>query len=318
LKDNRDFAKPTPKLVMREDDRVRILIFEPFWGDVAALGSTTCSCGHELWLDRNRYEEADAVVFHLPQLRKSRFPPTKRRGQLWVGYSMESDQHYPIQARRAELGPVFDVWMTYERDADIWIPYLNPTLPSDLKQAPQSKTERSPAAAFISGLHERSGRTALLGELMRHLSIDSYGSVHRNRSIWRDRGAETKRRTIAQYKFTLAFENAISRDYVTEKFFDPLIAGSVPVYLGAPNIDAFAPGDHCFVDATRFESPRALAARLTELAQDESAYREYQRWRKEPLRASFLAMIEEVRVPPFCRLAARVRQMRSDSAGPKS
>lgn len=38
----------------------------------------------------------------------------------------------------------------------------------------------------------------------------------------------------------MAFENVIAMDYVTEKFYDPLIAGSVLVYLGAPNIADFA------------------------------------------------------------------------------
>ena len=56
-----------------------------------------------------------------------------------------------------------------------------------------------------------------------------------------DKGSATKLETIKAYKFTLALENAIAEDYVTEKVYDPLIASSVPVYLGAPNIDDFAP-----------------------------------------------------------------------------
>lgn len=43
-------------------------------------------------------------------------------------------------------------------------------------------------------------------------------------------------RLVAQYKFTLAFENAIGDDYITEKLWRPLIVGSVPVYLGSPSI----------------------------------------------------------------------------------
>lgn len=41
---------------------------------------------------------------------------------------------------------------------------------------------------------------------------------------------------LAQYKFTLAFENAVCVDYITEKLWRPLIVGSVPVYYGSPSV----------------------------------------------------------------------------------
>lgn len=42
---------------------------------------------------------------------------------------------------------------------------------------------------------------------------------------------------VAKYKFTIAIENAICDDYITEKLWRPLIAGSVPIYLGSPSIE---------------------------------------------------------------------------------
>lgn len=41
---------------------------------------------------------------------------------------------------------------------------------------------------------------------------------------------------MAKYKFTIAFENAIGDDYITEKLWRPLILGSVPIYMGSPSI----------------------------------------------------------------------------------
>jgi hypothetical protein len=63
-------------------------------------------------------------VFHLPQLNISGFPPRKLPGQFWVAWCMESEANYPMLARRTELRAVFDVWMTYQRDSEIWCPYF--------------------------------------------------------------------------------------------------------------------------------------------------------------------------------------------------
>ena len=41
---------------------------------------------------------------------------------------------------------------------------------------------------------------------------------------------------LARYKFLLAIENAECPDYVTEKLWKALKLGTVPIYLGAPNI----------------------------------------------------------------------------------
>jgi hypothetical protein len=117
---------------------------------------------------------------------------------------------------------------------------------------------------------------------------------------------------IARYKFTLAFENSICKDYVTEKFFHPLMAGSVPVYLGAPNVEEFAPGDDCYIDAARFADPRALAAFLLALAADDDAYARYLQWKSRPLRRRFIEMAEKTRDDPFQRLAARLRCARAN------
>lgn len=80
------------------------------------------------------------------------------------------------------------------------------------------------------------------------------------------RGRNSKLNLYRKYKFVIAFENAIEEDYVTEKFYDPLLAGSVPVYLGAPNIRNFQPGEHYFVDVNVFDSPKELAGFLKDLS----------------------------------------------------
>lgn len=41
---------------------------------------------------------------------------------------------------------------------------------------------------------------------------------------------------VAPYKYHIAIENYVCDDYITEKFYDPVLAGSYPIYHGAKNI----------------------------------------------------------------------------------
>lgn len=57
--------------------------------------------------------------------------------------------------------------------------------------------------------------------------------------------------TIRNYKFALCFENGAYPGYVTEKIVDCLVAGVIPVYLGAPDIVRFVPS-RLFIDGRQF------------------------------------------------------------------
>ena len=87
---------------------------------------------------------------------------------------MESDVNYPLLGQRSELGAVFDLWMTYRRDSDIWCPYLDPKMISGLQAPPLDKTEPKPAVAFISSAIDQSGRKPLLKELMAAMPIATW------------------------------------------------------------------------------------------------------------------------------------------------
>jgi hypothetical protein len=258
-------------------------------------------------MDRRRLFEADAVVFHVPTLPAGTLP-AKRPGQVWIAYSMESEVYYPALTDPGFMA-AFDLTMTYRRDADVWSPYFGPELAGELLRPPIPKTEPAPAVYFSRNDHDRSGRTRYVAELMTHLAVDSYGTSLRTRRLpGPDLGRETKLATIARYRFTLAFENSIARDYVTEKFFDPLCAGSVPVYLGAPNVEDYAPAPDCFVRVDAFSGPAALARHLRALAADDIAYATLLAWKRHGLRPEFRAMLDELRGPTLHRLCALLHE----------
>ncbi len=63
---------------------------------------------------------------------------------------------------------------------------------------------------------------------------------------------------LPRYRFCLAFENMKANvGYITEKLFDCLLSGTVPIYLGDERIDKYI-WPECFVDARRFEDNQEL------------------------------------------------------------
>jgi hypothetical protein len=79
---------------------------------------------------------------------------------------------------------------------------------------------------------------------------------------------EDKVASVAQYKFYFAFENSVFPGYVTEKIIDGMIAGAVPIYLGAPDITNFIPSD-CFIDMRQFKNAHALFAFLQAMSESD-------------------------------------------------
>lgn len=273
--------------------------------------------GFEITTDRTRLGEADAVVFHVPDLRFF-WLLHKKPGQLWVAWCIESEENYP-RLRDPNYMSRFDLTMTYRRDSDVlwgYVPYYTSAdnLARALIASPRPKDSERPVVMMISSRVDRSGRRAYARELARHIPIDSYGRFLRNRTLPADTWRPTKLGMIAHYPFTIAFENSIGKDYVTEKFYDPLVAGSVPIYLGAPNVDEYAPGDHCYINVNDHPSPRALADYLKALLKAPAAYEEYMDWKRRPLRPEFLSFLDGQLSHPIFRLCMAVQRARKGGA----
>lgn len=257
-------------------------------------------CDIHITYDRDKMSVADVVVFNLPFLyRELEDDLEKPEHQIWVAWSYESEVNYPWMFSD-EMKDIFDLWMTYHLDSDIVLPYYDYTFKEKLLTPPCGKTKD--VCMFISSPVNNSHRLEYLSELMEYLPIDSYGCWRRNCMLDEDKGYVTKLDIIKQYKFTIAFENAISKDYVTEKFFEPLIAGSVPVYLGAPNIGIFSPGEHAFIDVRDYDSPQSLADDILKCCQDLSRHDAFLEWKKKPLSAGMKKLIDEQQVHAFIRM----------------
>jgi hypothetical protein len=176
-------------------------------------------------------------------------------------------------------------------------------------------TGRMRRLVVINGSHNPHGREReqyslridAMTELAKSGVIDLYGkgwNIWWSRramwmSYWRNRrvlmsiykgACSSKFEVLAKYEFCLCFENMSMNGYITEKIFDCLYAGTIPLYLGAPDILKYLPPE-IFVDCRRYTSwtemwqdvvtmpsERLIAMRLAgrEFLQSEPAEKFYQ------------------------------------------
>lgn len=73
---------------------------------------------------------------------------------------------------------------------------------------------------------------------------------------------EDKLKTISAYKFAICFENVSYPGCITEKIIDCFVAGVIPIYLGAPDIEKTIP-TNSFIDMRNFKSWKKLDEHLS-------------------------------------------------------
>jgi len=77
---------------------------------------------------------------------------------------------------------------------------------------------------------------------------------------------------LSRYKFTAAMENTLGQEgYITEKLTNPLLAGTVPIYVG-PRSAAEVFSNNSFIHLTSWSQVSKGVQRLNELLQDPEAY----------------------------------------------
>jgi hypothetical protein len=153
-------------------------------------------------------------------------------------------------------------------------------------------------ASFVASTCHRGKSTTKREQFVeaigRHIRVDSLGACMKSsvgpEGITLGVGSsalenlQLKQRAISHYLFHLAFENTYEPGYVTEKVFDALIAGVVPVFLGSSaDCKRLLPSPKAAVFIDDFNGNiGAVAQHLVYLSNNRTAYDEYRTgWRKE-------------------------------------
>ena len=224
----------------------------------------------------------------------------------------------------------FNLSVSYPMGADIPLSYYNWALCRDVSTSkalnhfanPTTKKKEKRAAAFVSSNCEFTShwRDAVVLVLRKHFPVHGYGKCMNSHHM-KDRpyckgsdhpGHDLSKKSVqkaclmAQYPFTLVVENSISVDYVTEKVYEPLFAGSIPVYLGAPNVENFLPTSRSIIKISDFPSIESLARYLDCLLGHEEMLQEYLGWRGRAVFKSWEAWRSAY--PPLCTACMRIHK----------
>ena len=100
-----------------------------------------------------------------------------------------------------------------------------------------------PLKQFCAVLSNDGGkyRNAFLNELEKIVKVD-YGGAYKNNIGRKIEGVHSDSKLInfyKEYKFVFAMENSKGDYYITEKLYNALKSGGIPVYWGSPNLDTF-------------------------------------------------------------------------------
>lgn len=236
--------------------------------------------------DRRAYGQADAVVFHHRDVAKGALllPAEPRpRAQAWIWLNYESPTHTP---NLSLFEGVFNLTMSYRADSNIFLPYgylvprahgsegggVAPCAP------PASPLLRPNLVAWVvSNWQESHARVAFYYELSQHVDVDVYGDVY-GEPLPRGEGSVV--RLVSQYQFYLSLENSQHTDYITEKLWNALRAGAIPVVLGPSreNYERFLPPE-AFIHVDDFSTVHGLAQYLNTLRGNLELLRHHLDWR---------------------------------------
>jgi Glycosyltransferase family 10 (fucosyltransferase) C-term len=226
----------------------------------------------------------------------------------FVAYSMEGSGIY----KSLEVKPLdhyqHHYYATTSFRSDVPLSYYSEEMWNIGSPSVDYETSIKGASFLARNCNSVSNRENLVKELMKAASavspsfrIESLSSCLRNALPPKGVDLTNKTEVMGSYLFHFAFENQVTEDYISEKLWGALASGTVPVYLGAPNVLEHVP-PRSIILARDFDSARELIAYLASLAYNQTLYSTYHEWRKMPLPPAFHEKYDFTRAHSHCRL----------------
>ena len=253
------------------------------------LDQCTYSCRWST--DKRDYAKSDAVLFHLyNNLRNKDFvlgnlPARQSLNQKWIFMAREPQAfYYPQQLK--QLNDKFNITMTFQSDSDVFIPYGGywPLPAASLKYRQQMKLDfmsgkDKMVAWLVSNCRTSSRREEYVRQLQKYIPIDIYGKCG-NLTTDTNSANGFRDQIAKKYMFYIAFENSDCDDYISEKFWNSLHIGIIPIVRGQrARYKALAP-PNSYINADSFLTPELLADHLKAISTNSTLFHRYHQWRR--------------------------------------
>lgn len=296
--DNREIQIAEQLIKERKDNPKRlrvILLWNKVWGiknwgysrlpsvDFIAHGCEETNC--IVTDNKALLREADAVIFHAYDNMKN-VPHFRLPHQRYIFMVHEPPCNIP-QHKYDFLNSAFNWTQTYRWDSDIPMPYgvvCKRDKPKKMNYDEILKKKKKSVAWMVSNCEAPSKRLEYVKELMKYIPVDVYGKcaklLGQNNVCGRKTRDQCMQMLGREYRFYLAFENCLTKDYITEKYLDMLSINIVPVVRGDGNYSSIGP-TNSFINTRNFKSPKDLASYLLELSKDDKKYVKYLKWKEK-------------------------------------
>uniref|UniRef100_A0A8C5G3C9 Fucosyltransferase n=2 Tax=Gouania willdenowi TaxID=441366 RepID=A0A8C5G3C9_GOUWI len=259
--------------------------------------------------DKHAYRQADAVIFHHRDIGigRARMPTEPRpRSQKWIWMNHESPTNSP---RLQKFDRVFNLTMSYRMDSDIYVPYghLIPVVngSGSLDQTTSLRRPSRLLAWIVSHWSPSLARVSFYNKLKRYVNIDVYGRAGKplKKSI------KAVLELLRDYMFYLAMENSQHTDYITEKLWNAVRAGAIPVVLGPSrqNYERLLPPE-AFIHVDDFPTVEELAQYLNKVKQNPDLMKHHLSWRQNY--SVHLSTRDEL----YCKACKMVRRTRGQTS----
>ena len=119
-------------------------------------------------------------------------------------------------------------------------------------------------------------------KLSKYKKVDCFGKTSLTNSDNKllPKGWSNNSKFFSQYRFVISFENSFEEDYITEKLPNVMLANSIPIYRGAPNVSEYF-NSESFINYDNYEkSYDKMIKKIIELDRDNKKYKKFlsQKW----------------------------------------
>uniref|UniRef100_A0A672GVG0 Fucosyltransferase n=1 Tax=Salarias fasciatus TaxID=181472 RepID=A0A672GVG0_SALFA len=292
LLDLSDASNAEPSVPVSEHDDTQILLLvwhyraskpRDCWRSFQISGCTVTG-------DRSMYNKADAVIMRHRDVKLDKeapLPPEPRPlAQKWIWFDTEPPT---IVLRLWEYEGIYNLTLSYREDSDTFVPYgyvipnvlLDKVPPARFAYPLSSSSDPRPGfvAWVVSHWTKSMERVLFYNHLKEYIKIDIFG---RAGTTSLPPGGDSVVQMIRQYRFYLAFENSQHTDYITEKLWNAVNGGAIPVVLGPSrkNYERFLPPE-AFIHVDDFPTVRELAQYLLKVKDSPSLIQMHLSWRRD-------------------------------------